>query len=280
LLQPTGQSIPILMYHSISDRAQPRFRKFSLPPMRFAEQMAYLAQRHYTPLTISQYVSARTTGSRLPELAVVLTFDDGFADFYTEVLPVLRRFGWTATLYVSTAYASGTSRFLQREQEAGRLMLTWEQLSEISAGGIECGAHGHRHLQLDVIPSANARAEITHSKAVLEAKLNRTIESFAYPYGYYRPAVQQLVREAGYRSACAVRYAMSSASDDLFALSRLIVPGDTSLHQFAKLLTGRGPQLGPSYERLRAFVWRCARYSWRSLKEGLNGRENHDPGYA
>ena len=268
------------MYHSISDRAQPRFRIFSLSPASFTQQMAYLAQHHYTPLTVSQYVSARTTGASLPELAVVLTFDDGFADFYTEALPVLRRFGWTATLYISTAYVSGTSRFLQRERETSRLMLTWEQLNEISADGIEIGAHGHRHLQLDVIPSANARTEITRSKAVLEAKLNRTIESFAYPYGFYRPAVQQLVREAGFRSACAVRYAMSSASDDPFALSRLIVPGDISLNQFADLLSGRGPQLEPTYERLRAFVWRCARYSWFSLKDRLNGRENHDPGYA
>ncbi len=280
MLQSTGQSVPILMYHSISDRAKPRFRKFCLSPASFSEQMAYLAQHHYTPLTVSQYVAARTTGAGLPELSVVLTFDDGFADFYTEALPVLQRFGLTATLYISTAYIGSTSRFLQPEQEAGRLMLTWEQVSEVCAGGIECGAHGHRHLQLDVIPTAIARSDIKRSKAVLEAKLNRTIESFAYPYGYYRPAVQRLVREAGYRSACAVRYAMSSAGDDPFALSRLIVPGDISLTQFTDLLSGRGPQLEPTYERLRAFAWRCARFSWFSLKDRLNGRENHDPGYA
>lgn len=242
--------------------------------------MAYLAQQHYVTLTVSQYVAARTTVVGLPESAVVLTFDDGFADFNKVALPVLQRYGLLATLYISTAYVNGTSRFLQREQETDRLMLTWEQLIDISASGIECGAHGHRHLQLDVVPAAIARAEITHSKEVLEEKLNQTITSFAYPYGYYRPAVQQLVREAGYLSACAVRYAMSSPTDDLFALSRLIVPGDTNLQQFAELLAGRGPQLEPSYERVRALAWRGARYSLRALKHGLNERENHDSGYA
>jgi peptidoglycan/xylan/chitin deacetylase (PgdA/CDA1 family) len=268
------------MYHSISDHAQPRFRKYALSPARFVEQMAYLARQHYVTLTVSQYVAARATGVPLPESAVVLTFDDGFADFNKEALPVLQRYGLVATLYISTAFVNGTSRFLQREQETDRLMLTWEQLINISASGVECGAHGHRHLQLDVVPTAIARVEITHSKQVLEDKLNRTITSFAYPFGYYRPAVQQLVREGGYLSACAVRYAVSSPTDDPFALSRLIVPGDTNQQQFAELLAGRGPQLEPSYERVRALAWRGARYSLRALKQSLSGKEHHDSGYT
>ncbi len=280
LLRQSGQSIPILMYHSISDRARPRFRKFALPPARFAEQMDYLAQRRYRTLTVSQYVAARTAGVELPEPAVVLTFDDGFADFNNQALPVLQRYSLTATLYISTAFVNGASCFLQREQETDRLMLTWGQLIDISASGIECGAHSHRHLQLDVVPAAIARAEITRSKRILEEKLTRKITSFAYPYGYYRPGVQRLVREAGFLSACAVRYAMSSPADDPFALSRLIVPGDASLQQFAELLAGRGPQLKPSYERVRALAWRCVRYSLRAMKQSLNARESHDPGYA
>ena len=268
------------MYHSISDHAQPRFRKYALSPARFAEQMAYLARQRCVTLTVSQYVAARTTGVALPESAVVLTFDDGFADFNKEALPVLQRYGLVGTLYIPTAFVNGTSRFLQREGETDRLMLTWEQLIDISSSGVACGAHSHRHLQLDVVPMDMARAEITRSKKVLEEKLSRTITSFAYPYGFYRPAVQQMVREAGYLSACAVRYAMSSPTDDLFALSRLIIPGDTNLQQFAEILAGRGPQLKPSYERARALAWRCARYSLRAIKQGLNGRERYDPNYT
>jgi peptidoglycan/xylan/chitin deacetylase (PgdA/CDA1 family) len=280
LLQQSNHRIPILMYHSLSRHAQPRFRKYALSPARFAEQMAYLARQHYETFTVSQYVKSRTTNIPLPDRAAVLTFDDGFADFFEEALPVLKHYGIVATIYISTAFVNGTSHFLQREQETDRLMLTWEQLIEISASGIECGAHSHRHLQLDVVPMNIARSEITYCKEILEEKLNQTITSFAYPYGYYRPAVQNLVRQAGYLSACAVRYAMSSPTDDIFALSRLIVPGDTNLQKFAELLAGRGPQLKPAYERVRALAWRGARYSLSVMKQGLYGRKQHDPSYV
>lgn len=268
------------MYHSISDRAQPRFRRFALSPVHFAEQMAFLAHHNYTTLTVSQYIYARTIGAALTGPFVVLTFDDGYADFYEEALPVLQRYSLVATLYISTAYVNDASRFLQHEQESHRPMLAWEQLRKISASNIECGAHSHRHLQLDVIPETIARAEITRSKRILEEKLGRTIKSFAYPYGYYRPAVQQLVREAGYLSACAVRYNLSSPTDDPFALSRLIVPGGTDLKQFAKILANRGPHLIPPYERARAFAWRCVRSSLSALKYGNKRGNYHDPGYA
>jgi peptidoglycan/xylan/chitin deacetylase (PgdA/CDA1 family) len=69
------------MYHSISDQAKPRFRKYALSPARFEAQMAYLARQHYVTLTVSQYIEARKPGVSLPGSAVVLTFDDGFADF-------------------------------------------------------------------------------------------------------------------------------------------------------------------------------------------------------
>ena len=164
------RQVPILMYHSISDQAQPRFRKYAVSPALFAEHVAYLHQQQYTTLTVSEYAHAIATGARLPQRVVVLTFDDGLADFYSEALPALKRYGFVATLYIPTAFVGDTSRFLWRENEADRLMLSWSQLRELSDNGIECGAHSHRHLQLDVIPTAVARDEITRSKQVLEEK--------------------------------------------------------------------------------------------------------------
>jgi peptidoglycan/xylan/chitin deacetylase (PgdA/CDA1 family) len=271
---------PILMYHSISDRAHPRFRKYAVSPARFAEQLAYLQQQQYTTLTVSQYAKAMVTGAPLPQPLVVLTFDDGFADFYTEALPTLNRYGFVATLYLPTAFVSDTSRFLRREHETARPMLTWSQLLDVSASGIECGAHSHRHLQLDVLPMAVAHDEIARSKQILEEKLSREVASFAYPYGYYRPAVKQLVQAAGYSSACAVRYRMSSPADDVFALSRLIVSADIPIKEFAQLLAGRRPQLEPAYERGRAWVWRWARVGLHALKPGYFGGDHREPDLA
>src|SRR4051812_29614581 len=127
------KKVPILMYHSISQHASPKFQPFVVSPALFAEHMAYLHQNKYTTITVTQFVNALAQGaSSFPERPVVLTFDDGFADFFTEALPVLKLYSFTATLYVATGFINSTSRWLQREGEATRSMLTWEQLTEVN----------------------------------------------------------------------------------------------------------------------------------------------------
>src|SRR3954449_3067340 len=126
-----GPQVPILMYHSIAREAGRRFRPFVVAPEQFAEQIAYLDQAGYTPLTVSELVRAWAyRGIGLPTRPVVVTFDDGFADFHTAALPVLARYGFSATLYVATGYIGDTSRWLAAEGEGERPMLTWAQLAE------------------------------------------------------------------------------------------------------------------------------------------------------
>jgi peptidoglycan/xylan/chitin deacetylase (PgdA/CDA1 family) len=249
------------MYHSISQEATAKYRPFAVPPALFADQMAYLHQHGYTPITVTQFINARTKeGRALPERSVVLTFDDGFADFFTQALPVLQQYSFTATLYVATGFIGSTSRWLQAEGEATRQMLTWEQLTEISACGIECGGHTHWHRQLDLLPLTMAQGEIVHCKKLLEDHLGQKVLSFAYPHGYHSTAIKRLVQEAGYTSACAVKYAMSSAMTDSFALARLLVREDTGVDAFAALLTQRIPSVVTTiYRDARVPLWRLAR---------------------
>jgi peptidoglycan/xylan/chitin deacetylase (PgdA/CDA1 family) len=132
-----------------------------------------------------------------------------------------------------------------------RPMLSWEQLAEISASGIECGTHSHSHPQLDVIPISEARNEIFQCKQIVEDNLKQKVSSFAYPFGYYNAAVRQIVKEAGYTSACAVKYLISSTADDPFTLSRFIVTPDMSIDRFANLLTSRRTPVALMSRRVR-----------------------------
>jgi peptidoglycan/xylan/chitin deacetylase (PgdA/CDA1 family) len=248
--------IPILMYHSISNVADPRFRACIVPPALFDEHLSYLERYQYTSITVSQFVQAMAQGGAgPPPRPVIITFDDGFTDFYTSALPALQRHGFNATLYVATGFTGGTSRWLRAEGETERPMLTWEQLAEISASGIECGAHTHTHPQLDMLSSAQAYDEIVRSKDLLEERLGRAVNSFAYPFGYYSAGVRRIVQAVGFTSACAVRRTLSSLHDDPYALARLAIQPDSGVDALAAALSaGRGPLVDSSIKQMRSRV--------------------------
>ncbi len=234
--------------------------QFAVPPARFTDQMAYLHAHGYTPMTVTQLVQC----TALPEKPVILTFDDGMADFYTEAWPILTHYHFPATLYIVTAFVNGTCDWLTHEGESSRLMVTWEQISHMQAAGIECGAHTHSHPQLDMLSPEKAHDEITTSKKLLEEHLGQSVTSFAYPYGYYTTTIQQQVQAAGYTSACAVNHAMHTSGTHPFTLSRLMVKASTTLEDFSTLLTGKSTYkttLFTTYARMRTPVWQMVRRS-------------------
>jgi peptidoglycan/xylan/chitin deacetylase (PgdA/CDA1 family) len=245
-----NQLIPILLYHSISSEATSAFRRWAVPPERFAAHMQYLASNGYTALTVSQLVDRLSAPTlALPERPVLITFDDGLACFYHEALPTLDRFGLVATLYVVTAYIGGHSRWLA----------TWQQLSEIAASGCEIGAHTHTHPELDTLRPAQVAEELQNSRATLELNLGIPVRTCAYPHGYHDSTVIRVTRESGFTSACAVRHAMSSTADDRYALSRIIVENSTSVAELARLVEGHGLRVAPFPETLGTKVWRVIR---------------------
>jgi peptidoglycan/xylan/chitin deacetylase (PgdA/CDA1 family) len=246
-------SIPILMYHSVDRASAPAFRSFVVSPERFDEQMARLKAGGYQAVTVSDLARARRGGPPLPARPVVITFDDGFADFHRHALPVLCRYGLTATLYLVTGEIGGTSRWLAREGEGDRPMLSWTQVREVAAAGIECGAHSVSHPKLDALPRRSAAIEVRWSKETLEDRLGRPCLTFAYPYGFYDAAVRRLVRQAGFASACAVRFCLSGPTDDLFGLRRLKIGPETTDNQLERLLAL------PAVAHLRTVAY------WRSL---------------
>jgi len=218
-------------------------------------------------MTVTQLV--QSAEEHLPEKPVVLTFDDGMSDFFTSALPVLTHYHFPATLYIATAFVNGTCDWLRHEGESTRLMLTWEQISQIQAAGIECGAHSHTHPQLDMLSSALAQHELLTSKNILEEHLGQSVTSFAYPYGYFTATTQRLIQAIGYTSACAVKHATYRIGTHPFALPRLMVKTSTSKAEFAALLTGRSTystQVFTTYARMRTPVWQVVRRVSRMYK--------------
>jgi len=252
-------AIPILNYHSISPGGTDRFIKFTLPPEMFAQHMKLISDQGYTPITVADYARKISTPASLPEKPAIITFDDGFADFYTSALPILQEFHFPASLFVVTDEMDGRSKWLKPEGEQDRKMLTWSHLVEVQKAGIECGTHSQTHIHLDTAKPDVARQEIYCSKDLLEQKLGSPVYTIAYPFGHYTRSVRRMVIEAGYAAACAVRNIMSHTNDDLFGLARITIFRDTDVARLRDILGGKGLPLAPRYEYPWVTGWRQVR---------------------
>ena len=239
--------VPILMYHEIATREDTTSR-LAVSPSSFAAQLKYLHEAGFTTLTVSGLVSALADDpARLPERPVVITFDDGFADFHSEALPLLRHYDFTATVFVTSGWiADAEPRTADRRPAR---MLCWSQILEATAAGIEIGAHSHQHPQLDQLAPKRLHDELATSKAVLEDRLGITIPNLAYPFGYSNARVRRMAREIGYTHAFAVGNAIADSTYDEFALPRLTIHRSTGPTTFENIVRGRKVSLIFTRER-------------------------------
>lgn len=252
-----GGRFPVLLYHSVAEVVDPRFATWAVSPKLFAAHMDALISEGYSALTVSE-LARRAFGrtAALPARAMAITFDDGFEDFYSAAWPQLTRYGLTATVFVTTGHVGATSAWLQRHGEGNRPLMSWSQIAAISRAGVECGAHGHTHVQLDTVTRTRAREEIVTSTRELAAIVG-PVRSFAYPHGYHSRRVRQEVRRAGLANAWAVADGVASPSDDLYAIPRIIVRAGTSAETLVKMLdAARRP---PRSRPLRRTAWRSLR---------------------
>lgn len=250
---PGAESVPVLMYHSIGVIATRKFRPYVVPPSLFREHLAALDEQGYTTLSVSEFARARRAGE-VADHVVVLTFDDAFGDFATAALGALQAHHFTATLYVPTAYVGGRSSWLRAEGEADRAILHWSELADVAGAGIECGAHSHRHPQLDRIPHRELVEEIRRPKLILEDRLQRPVGSFAYPFGYRNRRVRAIVDSVGYDSCCAVRDLMSGPDDSLMDIPRITVTPDVSAEDLGELLRARRGTADDVMSQLRTWA--------------------------
>ena len=249
--------LPVLLYHSISDAVDPRFAEWAVTPAAFASHLDALASEGYRALTMRElWRRAFGGGGPLPDRCVAITFDDGLRDFHTAAWPRLARAGMPATVFVTTGCVGSTSRWLARHGEGERPMMSWEEIAEVCDAGIECGAHGHTHVQLDVVSRARARIEVDRSVGALEAAVG-PIASFAYPHGYHSRFVRREVRRAGLAGACAVADALATPGDDPFALPRIVVRAGTSAEALLRRIGHERP--APRRRPLRRAAWRAVR---------------------
>jgi peptidoglycan/xylan/chitin deacetylase (PgdA/CDA1 family) len=222
--------VPVLMYHEIADAAATP-SELAVAPDVFADQLGYLRDAGFNTVTAGELAAILAGGpGKLPERPVVLTFDDGYADFHSQALPVLKQNDYTGTIFVTTG-------MLGREGEDKR-MLNWREIAEINEARIEIGAHTCKHPKLDELPEKLVHEELSVSKSVLEDHLGQEVPGLAYPFGYSNAKVRQVARDLGYAYGYAVGNALTTSSAGKFTLPRLTVRRKTTMDEFRKMVNG------------------------------------------
>jgi O-antigen biosynthesis protein len=252
-------ALPILLYHSIGWERPGEYARWVVTPARFETHLSVICDEGFTPMTVEAFVTARITGTAIPERTVIITFDDGLVDFLTGAMPILSRFGFPVTLYVTSGYVGGSAGWLADLGQGARPMMSWRQIASLAEAGIEIGAHSVSHPQLDILGRERAVEEIAGSRRAIEDALGRPVRTFAYPHGYSTVATRQITAEAGFLAACSVRHAFSSRREDRFSLSRIIVEESMGAAEISGFLAGKGLAVAPTAFRPAIFGWRQAR---------------------
>lgn len=234
-----GARAVILMYHSIADRPG-HFN--SVSPAVFREQMDYLKAKGFPVISLETLVSHLEKGE-LPEGAVVITFDDGYRDNYTEALPVLRENGFPATVFVVTGRIGSNVR--------GSEYLSHQELMNMQRADIDIEPHTKTHPRLTDVSDSAAREEMVGSRTALEDILGKKKLLFAYPYGNFNDRTVEIARECGFRAAVTVREGTVGLGSDPLKLPRISIDASTSFAQFR----GKLSRAVDRYEAIKK-VWK------------------------
>ncbi|MBA2806276.1 polysaccharide deacetylase family protein [Streptomyces sp. KM273126] len=216
------------MYHSVGDTSDDPYR-LTVSPDRLARQLGWLRRRGLRGVSMADLLAARTRGKG--RNLVGLTFDDGYADFVDLALPLLRQYGFGATVFVLPGRLDGENAW---DPLGPRKRLLGKQGIRVAAAteGIEVGSHGLTHVDLTKADTETLRAEVADSRTLLSELIGTDVQGFCYPYGALDRRAMDAVRDAGYRYACAVD---PGPLDGVHALPRIhIGENDTSVRLFLK----------------------------------------------
>ncbi|ANP55161.1 peptidoglycan/xylan/chitin deacetylase (PgdA/CDA1 family) [Streptomyces griseochromogenes] len=209
-----GPAAWVAMYHSVSDCAEDPFN-ITISAARLDRQLAWLRGRGLRGVSVRELLAARARGEERG--LVGLTFDDGYADFLTSALPVLRRHRCGATVFPVVGRLGGENDW--EVSGPRKRLLGVDDIRRLAAAGVEVGSHSLTHLDLSRVPDDVLHAEVHGSHALLAEITGQEIQGFCYPYGTLDARVRTAVRAAGYRYACAIAPGTGNTGD--LALPRI-----------------------------------------------------------
>lgn len=205
LIKNISKSIPVLLYHRVGSEGDP----LTIPISRFEKDIATLSEENYTTLSLAQLKQhMMSLNAPLPSKPIVITFDDGYLDNYTNAFPILQKYSMKASFEIITGMVGEPDR------------MTIPQIREMEASGMDFGSHTVTHRSLVEMDRKEATTELTKSKLDLEHIIGKTVDFISYPGGYYTADTLNISRQAGYVGGLSVNYGFAMFRD-VMAIRRI-----------------------------------------------------------
>jgi len=193
----------ILLYHQIAKIALEQDPlRLSVSPEDFEHQMNYLHRSGYVCMPLSEAVKAQLQGKQLPSHAFSITFDDGYQDNFDQALPTLKKYGFTATIFIVPDRVGDVTHWWGVNENQRFPLMSWETIREMSLQGIEFGSHTRSHALLEELDDTQLAKELRSSKEIIERETGKPVNVFAFPYERSSVRLQAEVKKHGYLAAC------------------------------------------------------------------------------
>lgn len=221
-------TVPILTYHYIGNNPNPEDKlrySLSVTPDNFDSQMQYLSQNGYTTITLDTLYASLKGDFPLPPKPIILTFDDGYMDFYLNAYPILKKYNLSATSFIPAGLINQG------------YYLNWDQIKEMDKSGlIKFEAHTIYHSDLTALDDNQIKYELLESKKILETNLGKPVNFMAYPYGVSDARVWQKTKEAGYLGSVGTWYGNIVSEGVIYDMPRIKIDGLYTFETFKSLI--------------------------------------------
>ncbi len=228
-----NRTLAILAFHKIGEPAPGGWESwFYVPEETFEGYLKYLHESGWQVVDVFKFIQGLVEPNKLPERAALITFDDGYRSVRDVALPLLRRFGYPAVLFIPTDYIGRYNTF-DNGIEPKEEICDWDDLRELRRAGVSIQSHGASHRRFSLITVDEQRDELIRSKAILEKNLGDPVEIIAFPYGdlgAHKEKTTTCVKETGYQAACLYAgdpFFLPTA--DRYCLPRIAMGPDTNL---------------------------------------------------
>jgi peptidoglycan/xylan/chitin deacetylase (PgdA/CDA1 family) len=224
------QVVSVLTYHHFSEQCT---NTLCMPVNEFARQMAFLKKEGYRAINMKELLKFIDYQEPLPRKAVAITIDDGYRSVYDLAYPILKKHGFTATLFIYTDFIDNSPN-----------ALTWEQLKELARAGFEVESHTITHADLTLKRKGESQAnylqrierELRVPRELIRTRLGQDPVWLAYPYGRYNNVVVSMAVEAGYRGGVTVTRGVTPFFTNPFRVGRIQVMNSVTGQSFEQLV--------------------------------------------